>query len=162
MEGFKDGVWTNQNWHYVDSVPASEDSQSLFRELTYSKPNPWRPSPVIFSYNHEPDLNIDDASKSLKEWAARAAGAQRNIPMLYLGPHGFGHQQDPNVNGDRLAAWQYHELMREVAKESHFEVLGLYNLTLMATPFEGILFNERVALVEAMMIINWLRLLETS
>lgn len=148
----------------IDSVPASEASQSLFRELTYFQPHPWKPSPVIFSYNQEPSFNIEVATSAIEEWAARASGAQRNIPILYLGPHGFRQSQDLKAGstGQLSTSLEYHEKVKEVAKKRHFEVLGLYNLTLMATTFEGIHFDQRVALVEAMMIINWLTLLETS
>jgi hypothetical protein len=52
--------------------------------------------------------------------------------------------------------------MAGIAKKKHLDVLSLYNLTAQATSLDAKHFGERVALVEAMMVINWLSKLETS
>jgi hypothetical protein len=141
----------------VDSVPASQESISDFKDLTYSKPNPWIPSPVIFSFGHAASFDIETTTQALDEWLALALAAERNIPLLFLSPPAIG---TPESN---IAAWQFHQVMSTITKQKHVDMLGLYNLTLQASSIEGGLhFGERVALVKAMMIINWLSKLETS
>jgi hypothetical protein len=121
-------------------------------ELNYFKPNPWQPSPVIFSYGKRAvfDSVLDD-------WLALASGAQRNIPFLYLGPHFEKSESD-----DDSVVLQYHTLLKDAAKQRHIDLLSLYNLTRNVTPGNEEYSNEKIAIVEAMMIINWLSKLETS
>ena len=100
----------------------------------------------------------------MEEWYALAIGAERNFPMLSLGPPAFGINQSPSAapkEGNR-ALWHYQEQVSGIAKENHFDVLGLYNLTMQTSTPDGSHFGEKVALVEAMMVINWLSKLDTS
>ncbi len=99
----------------------------------------------------------------MEEWYALAIGAERNIPMLFVGPPAVGINQSSTVpKGGNSAIWQYQEQVNGIAKQNHFDVLGLYNLTMQASTPDGSHFGERVALVEAMMVINWLSKLDTS
>lgn len=84
--------------------------------------------------------------------------------MLFLGPPAFSTHRSTGTapENKNLAVWQYLEKMAPIAREKHFDVLSLYNLTLQASSVDGEHFGEKVALVEAMMIINWLSKLETS
>ncbi|KUJ18280.1 uncharacterized protein LY89DRAFT_644340 [Mollisia scopiformis] len=148
----------------VDTVPTSAASQTLFKELMYSKPNPWQPSPMIFSFGHGSSFDVSTTTRALDEWTSLATAAERNIPMLFLGSPAFSLSKSTGTAPDKgnLAVWQYLDEMSPVAKEKHFDVLSLYNLTLQASTADGESFGEKVALVEAMMIINWLSKLETS
>jgi hypothetical protein len=148
----------------VESVPASIGSQTLFKDLTYSKPNPWQPSPLIFSFSHSASFDTATTTRALEEWYSLAIGAERNIPMLFLGSPAFGVKKPPGATPKEgnAAVWQFQEQMLEIAKNNHFEVLSLYNLTVQASTPDGEQFGEKVALVEAMMVINWLSKLDTS
>jgi hypothetical protein len=119
---------------------------------------------VIFSLSHGSYLDVNTTTQALDEWTALITAAERNIPMLFLGPRAFGVSRTtgiPPVEGN-VAVWQYQEQMAGIAKKKHLDVLSLYNLTAQATSLDGKHFGERVALVEAMMVINWLSKLETS
>lgn len=148
----------------INNVPASDSFQSSFRQYTYSKPNPWQPSPIIISLNPASNFDMAEATRALDELLGLASGAQRNIPVLYLGPGAFGVGEDASApfGDDHTAMWHYTEHMTNVVKQRNVDMLGLYNLTLQATSIEGVYFEEKVALVEAMMVINWLSKLETS
>ncbi|KAH7351067.1 hypothetical protein BKA65DRAFT_395770 [Rhexocercosporidium sp. MPI-PUGE-AT-0058] len=148
----------------VTSVPSSPASQTSFQDLTYGKPNPWQPSPMIFSSGHSSAFDTGTATLAIEEWSALATGAERNIPILFVSPPAFGINKTPGSapNTGNLAVWNFHEEMAPVASEKHFDVLSLYNLTVQASSVDGERFGEEVALVEAMMIINWLSKLETS
>lgn len=84
--------------------------------------------------------------------------------MLFLGPPAFGINKSPSTapKEGNFAVWNYHTLVAPAAKEKHFDVLSLYNLTLQASSVDGEKFGEKVALVEAMMVINFLSKLDTS
>ncbi|KAE8445484.1 hypothetical protein EG329_013374 [Mollisiaceae sp. DMI_Dod_QoI] len=148
----------------VESVPAPAASQTLFKDLMYSKPNPWQPSPVILSIGHGSLFDVPNMTLALDEWTSLATGAERNIPMLLLGPLAFGPNKNAGIapENSNFGLWHYLEQMSPIAKERHFDILSLYNLTLQASTADGEHFGERIALVEAMMIINWLSKLETS
>lgn len=119
---------------------------------------------MIFSFGHGSAFDTTTTTRALDEWTSLATAAERNIPMLFLGPPAFGTHKSagtPPAKGN-LAVWQYLEEMAPISKEKHFDVLSLYNLTVQASTTDGEHFGERVALVQAMMIINWLSKLESS
>lgn len=88
---------------------------------------------------------------------ALALAAERNIPMLFLGPTAAGFE-----NGVNVQVWKYLDEMMAVSEEKHFEMLRFFNLTMHAGMMDGKKFGEKVALVQAMTVINWLAMLETS
>ncbi|PQE07746.1 hypothetical protein CJF31_00011922 [Rutstroemia sp. NJR-2017a BVV2] len=140
----------------ITHTPAPPLAISSFQSLTYQKPDPWRPSPMILSLSQGPNLDIPQTRTAIEEWMRVAAGAERNIPVLILGPEARGGGEE---------AWRYMDEMRGIAKEMNIEVLGLWNLTVQAGSMgEGNRerYGGRVKLVEAMMVVNWLAKLETS
>ncbi|PMD45006.1 hypothetical protein L207DRAFT_629537 [Hyaloscypha variabilis F] len=147
----------------VESTPASTTSQALFKDLTYSKPNPWQPSPLVFSFSRSSNYDVPTTTRAVEEWHALAAGAERNIPMLFLGPPALGTEKAAGLPKERnTGVWQYQEQVFRVVEANHFDVLSFYNLTMQASTPDGEHFGEGVALVEAMMVINWLSKLDTS
>ncbi len=84
--------------------------------------------------------------------------------MLFLGPLAFSRNKTAAAlpTGDNAAVRSFQEEMTRVAKENHVEVLNLYNLTVQASSLDGVRYGEGVALVEAMMVVNWLSKLDTS
>jgi hypothetical protein len=148
----------------VESVPASTTLQTLFKDLTYSRPNPWQPTPLIFSFSHATSFDVETTRRAMEEWYALATGAERNTPMLFLSLPAFGINKAPGTAPKKgnAAVWNYQEQVSRLSKENHFDVLSLYNLTIQASSPDGEHFGEKVALVEAMMVINWLSKLDTS
>jgi hypothetical protein len=142
----------------VDGTPASSAAQNAFKDLTYDRPNPWQPSPVILSFS--PNLDVTTTTRVLDEWNSLTIGAERNVPMLYLGPQAMGLNKAGKYTN--AALWKFQEEIIEPAKQRHFDVLGLWNLTIQASSKDGERYGENAALVQAMMIINWLSKLETS
>ncbi|TVY90059.1 hypothetical protein LAWI1_G003106 [Lachnellula willkommii] len=142
----------------VDSTPASSMAQNAFKDLTYGRPNPWQPSPVIISFS--PSLDITTTTRVLDEWASLATGAERNIPLLFLGPQATRWSKE-GKDGN-AALWKFQEEITEPAKRRHYDLLGLWNLTAQASSKDGKKYGEKVALVQAMMVINWLSKLGTS
>ncbi|PQE29655.1 hypothetical protein CJF30_00009247 [Rutstroemia sp. NJR-2017a BBW] len=144
----------------IPHIPAPPLALSTFQSLTYQKPDPWRPSPMIISLSQGLNLDIQQTRAAIEEWMRVAAGAERNIPVLIMGSEARGKGEEE---------WRYMDEIRGMAKERNAEVLGLWNLTVQAGGMgEGNREREkersgaRVKLVEAMMVVNWLAKLETS
>ncbi|TVY46056.1 hypothetical protein LOCC1_G002549 [Lachnellula occidentalis] len=142
----------------IDSTPASSTAQNAFKELTYDHPSPWQPSPVILSFS--PSLDITTTTRVLNEWASLATGAERSIPLLFLGPQAAGFNK-AGKDGN-AALWKFQDEIAEPAKRRDFDLLGLWNMTAQASSRDGEKYGENVALVQAMMVINWLSKLGTS
>jgi len=132
------------------TLQATEATKNLFKSLTYSKPNVWQPSAVIFSFGHASDLDVAATTVALDEFKALAIGARRNMPMLFLGP--------PAATDKNAAVSKYTEEMSRIAREKQYDVLNLFNITLQASSSDG----ETTALIETMAVVNWLSKLETS
>lgn len=122
----------------------------------YDKPNPWQPSPMIVSIGPSIMSSLKSAPTILDEWDQLAFVARRNVPILVVGPE---LQLDKGWDEATLA-WV--ENIRTRAIKGRIELLEVSNLTLGIEGFGG--FEElgaragmEVALVEAMMVINWLR-----
>ncbi|KAH8687862.1 hypothetical protein BGZ60DRAFT_18156 [Tricladium varicosporioides] len=141
----------------LKTIPASSSFEDQFKELTYNKLNPWQPSPIIFSFSRSSSLSTIGTTAAIDELMALALAAERNIPMLFLGPTiaGLG-------NGANIQVWKYQNEMVAVSEEKHFEMLRFFNLTIHAGMVDGRNFGEKIALVQAMIVINWLAMLETS
>ncbi|RDW82120.1 hypothetical protein BP6252_03232 [Coleophoma cylindrospora] len=138
----------------VTSVPASGRSRDLFQNQTYFHSNPWQPSPVILSLSQLSSSDVNDGLYALEEWLSLATGAERNIPFLILGP--------PAIREESSQAAKRLEAIASVAKDRHLDVLGLWNMTLPANSPDGWRYGERDALVQAVMVVNWLAMLPTS
>lgn len=65
----------------VETIPAPSKARSLFKELTYSKPHPWQPSPVILSTSLLTHLDITTATKVLDEWCVLARISFWKFPL---------------------------------------------------------------------------------
>jgi hypothetical protein len=108
----------------------------------------------MISFSHSFNLDIAATTSALEDLKALAIGAERNIPMLFLGASSAA---DKN-----LAVWKYSEEMTGIARGKQYDVFNLYNLTLQASGQDGERYGEKVALVEAMAVIKSLSKLEIS
>jgi hypothetical protein len=140
----------------VTSSPSPPSSVESFKSLVFSKPNPWQPSPVVFSVSAHPLSDFASTIQILKEWRALATEAKRNVPILVIGPEAVENTGRP---GEEVQVERWMEQMGAVKTEMHFDLMGIYNLTLGT---HGMMLEERLAIVEAMLVVNWLARLQAS
>lgn len=90
----------------------------------------------------------------MDEWITLADAATRNVPFLWLGPTAAGHLKPPGLilNQGNNALWHYTAEMTKEARVRELEALGMYNLTLQASSWDGSRYGLKVALVQAMMV----------
>ena len=94
----------------------------------------------------------------MEEWLTLAdtfvEDSSRQVPFLWLGPVAAGHLKPPGqiLSQGNNAVWHYTVEMAREARKRGMETLGLYNMTLQASSWDGTAYGERVALVQAMMV----------
>lgn len=140
---------------YISGSTDLEDdlSKTEFARLMVGRPNPWQPSPVIVSSAG----NLDKAKTAtiLQNLQSLIDQAQRNIPVLVLGP----------IRDDHRSTFDIQDFGRDLMillDRYHYEYLGLWNMTLQSNMDISYAETERMAVVQAMMIVNWLSKLPTS
>ena len=81
--------------------------------------------------------------------------------MLWIGPTAAGHVDIKDRKGNQ-EIWDFDRNMAKIANENDIEVLKMWNLTVQASSYDGLHFGEKVAITQAMMVVNWLSRLESS
>ncbi|KAI9797497.1 MAG: hypothetical protein M1835_000053 [Candelina submexicana] len=148
----------------ITGSPAPEEVHSSFNSLLAKDPGSYKPVPVVHSLSLSISLFWPTATASMDEWLKLADASARNTPFLWLGPVAAGHLKPPGqiLSQGNNALWHYTVEMAKEARLREMDSLGMYNLTLQANSWDGSNYGEGIALVQAMMIINWLSRLETS
>ena len=90
----------------------------------------------------------------MDEWVGLADVSSRNVPFLWLGPNSAGHLKPPGqiLSQGNNALWHYTLETVKEAKSRELDALGMYNLTLQATSWDGSNYGQKVGLVQAMMV----------
>jgi hypothetical protein len=145
----------------IDGSPPSAEIVTKFKALVPDGPrSKYQPISIIHSLS--PALvSQDKANQSLVEFLKLADESQRKTPMLWIGPAAPGHVDNQDRKGV-AEIWAYDNDMAHVAMSNDIEVLRMYNMTAQANTYDGVTFGERVAITQAMMIVNWLSRLESS
>jgi hypothetical protein len=101
------------------------------------------------------------ASQFLLHVSTLADAASRETPRLWVGPAAAGHVDVKGRLGNQ-EIWDFDRQLAAAATAHGADVLGVWNLTVQAASWDGRRFGERVALVQAMMVVNWLARVESS
>lgn len=134
--------------------PAPEDVHSSFNSLLAQDPSSYKPVPVVHSLSLSISLSWPTATASMDEWLKLADASARNTPFLWLGPVAAGHLKPPGqiLSQGNNALWHYTVEMAKEARLREMDRLGMYNLTLQASSWDGSNYGESIALVQAMMV----------
>jgi hypothetical protein len=145
----------------IDGSPATPEILTKFKKLVPRAPrSSYRPIPIIHSLSPL-RFSEETATSSLTEFLALADASSRKTPMLWLGPTAGGHNNAKNQKSTSQI-WEYDAKMAKAAAGMDIEVLKMYNMTAQANSFGGNSFGEKVAITQAMMVVNWLSRLESS
>ncbi|GAB1204857.1 hypothetical protein APSETT445_003521 [Aspergillus pseudonomiae] len=140
------------------SSPASKSAHERFRQLINRADSQGKPVPVIQSLSLSTSYSLEIAGNSMDEWLVLAQSSKRDMPFLWIGPTAPGHQKHSGSN-IHASSWQYTLDAAEAARTRGMETLGMYNATLQADSWDGMHYGEKEALIQAMMVINWLSML---
>ncbi|KIW62218.1 hypothetical protein, variant [Phialophora macrospora] len=145
----------------VTSSPAPQSVIDKFKALApREKRSNYHPVPMILSLSPA-TVNAEAAVSSLEEFLALADQSHRKTPMLWIGPTASGHVEIRGRKGNQ-EIWDFDRQLRQVAEDNGVEALGMWNVTVQANSWDGVRFGEKVALTQAMMVVNWLARLESS
>ncbi|KAL4893047.1 hypothetical protein BDV59DRAFT_31656 [Aspergillus ambiguus] len=139
----------------VTNSPAPKATHERFRQVLAPSEGQHRPVAVIQSLSLSTSYSLSTAKNSMNEWLGLAQSSHRTTPFLWVGPTAPGHQK-PSADSVHASSWQYTLEAAEAARSRGIETLGMYNATLQADSWDGMHYGEKVALMQAMMIINWL------
>ncbi|KAA6414693.1 MAG: hypothetical protein FRX48_01443 [Lasallia pustulata] len=148
----------------ISGSPAPESLHNTFTSIISRDPDSYKPIPVILSVSLSTSLSWPAATASMDEWLALADTSRRNMPFLWVGPNAAGHLKPPGqiLSQGNNALWHYTVEQLKEAKTRDMDALGMYNLTLQAASWDGSSYGQKVALVQAMMIINWLSRVDST
>ena len=137
--------------------PAQESHRIMFTSLLANDPDSYKPVPVIHSLSLAASLSWDVATASMDEWVTLADLSNRNVPFLWVGPTAAGHLKPPGqiLSQGNNALWHYTTEMAKEARLREIDSLGMYNLTLQASSWDGSNYGMKVALVQAMMVMQY-------
>jgi hypothetical protein len=142
----------------VVGSPASRNSHEKVQKLLARSDSQKKPVPLIHSVSLSTSFSLSAAESSMDEWLALTKVNKQYTPLLWVGPTAPGHEKlstDTNIPANS-AVWQYALDTTKAARSRGMEVLGMYNATLQAASWDGKHYGEKVAMMQAMMIINWL------
>lgn len=142
------------HWYFPVNGPAPADTINKFRDILEQDPHSWKPVAIIHSLGLSTRFDWQAATESIDEWLTVADNSGRNSPMLWVGPNAAGHLKPPSriMQEGNNALWHYSLLMVNEAKRRGIEALSSYNMTLQASSWDGSNYDERVSLVQAMMV----------
>ncbi|GJP91179.1 hypothetical protein AnigIFM63604_008565 [Aspergillus niger] len=139
----------------TSSSPAPRGVIEKFRRMVARGVGRNRPVPVILSLSLSTSYSLSTAKSSMDEWLTLAQASGRNTPFLWVGPTAPGLQKDSRDN-IHASSWQYSQDTAQEARNRGLDALGMYNATLQADSWDGKHYGEKVALIQAMMVVNWL------
>ncbi|RVX68039.1 hypothetical protein B0A52_08450 [Exophiala mesophila] len=145
----------------IDGNSMSSNTLNSFKMMIPSVPTSnYKAVPIILSLQPA-TCSQESASRALLEILGLADESKRKTPMLWVGPSAAGHVEVKDRKGNQ-EIWEFDRHMEHVALENDIEVLKMWNMTVQAESWDGVQFGEKVAVTQAMMLINWLSLLESS
>ncbi|KAI1408543.1 hypothetical protein F5Y13DRAFT_107886 [Hypoxylon sp. FL1857] len=92
----------------------------------------------------------------------RGRSPRRNLPVLLLTPNAAGDKKPDEwiVSQGNKALVQFEHAMAIHAAKRRIDHLGTWNMSIQATLYDGVHMDMRGNLLKAMMVLNWLNLLE--
>jgi hypothetical protein len=142
--------------------PGEESTKAALADLLGKLPDSYRPIPIIHSLSFTSRTEWSKTTFSMDEFLQLSDQYNHNTPFLWVGPNAPGHIKTRKATEAGNPVEQFTLEMANEAQERGMEVLNLYNVSVQASSFDGTNYGEKVAIQEAMMVINWLSRLETT
>lgn len=145
----------------MTSAPASSEFLQEFKNKVPLVPKSnYQPVPIIISLSPS-TTSQEMAATTLLDLLKIAENTGRKTPILWVGPSAAGHVEIRHRKGNQ-EIWDFDKYMEATAQDNDVEVLKMWNMTVQADSWDGMRFGEKVAITQAMMVINWLSRLESN
>lgn len=109
------------------------------------------------------DLVLDTIDKETgARTRLRGRSPRRNLPILLMTPNAAGVKKPDEwiVSQGNKALVRFENEMAVQAAKRRIDHLGTWNMSIQATLYDGVHMDMRGNLLKAMMVLNWLNLLE--
>ncbi|KAI1449028.1 hypothetical protein F5Y02DRAFT_414290 [Annulohypoxylon stygium] len=152
--------------------PMPEDEIRRFEKAI--DPNPSQPKAFILGHGLWNNLDVDQAVNwldvvlgtiELKTGARmrlRGRSPRKNLPILLMTPNAAGEKKPDEwiVSQGNKALIRFEHAMAAHAANRRVDHLGTWNMSIQATLYDGVHMDMRGNLLKAMMVLNWLNLLD--
>ncbi|KAI0172541.1 hypothetical protein GGR52DRAFT_572373 [Hypoxylon sp. FL1284] len=153
--------------------PIPDDERRRFEEEI--DPNPLQRKAFILGHGLWNDLKVDEAeswldavldmieSRTGARTQLRGRSPRRNLPVLLMTPNASGDKKPDEwlVSQGNKALVRFEHAMAAQAARRRVDHLGTWNMSIQATLYDGVHMDMRGNLLKAMMVLNWLNLLDT-
>ncbi|KAI1076970.1 hypothetical protein F5B20DRAFT_300243 [Whalleya microplaca] len=109
------------------------------------------------------DSVLDTINSKLKaRTRLRGRSNKRNLPILLMTPNAAGEKKPDEwiISQGNKALIKFEHTMAVEAAKRRVDHLGTWNMSIQATSYDGVHMDMRGNLLKAMMVVNWLNLLE--
>ncbi|KAL7621145.1 hypothetical protein AAE478_008461 [Parahypoxylon ruwenzoriense] len=136
--------------------------------------NPSQPKAFILGHGLWNNLEVDQAlnwldlvldtidSRTGARTRLRGRSPKKTLPVLLMTPNAAGDKKPDEwiVSQGNKALVQFEHAMATQAAQRRVDHLGTWNMSIQATLYDGVHMDMRGNLVKAMMVLNWLNLLD--
>ncbi|KAI0015206.1 hypothetical protein F4780DRAFT_773700 [Xylariomycetidae sp. FL0641] len=107
-------------------------------------------------------LNTIDSQLRLRT-NLRSHNARKNLPVLLVTPNAAGERKPDEwiISQGNKALVRFEHAMARQAEKRRIDHLGTWNMSIQTSLYDGVHMDMRGNLIKAMMVLNWLKLLET-
>ncbi|KAI1206760.1 uncharacterized protein F4807DRAFT_463450 [Annulohypoxylon truncatum] len=152
--------------------PIPEEERRRFEKAI--DPNPSQPKAFILGHGLWNNLDVDQAanwldlvldtieSKTGARMRLRGRSPRKNLPILLMTPNAAGEAKPDEwiVSQGNKALIRFEHAMAVQAAKRRVDHLGTWNMSIQATLYDGVHMDMRGNLLKAMMVLNWLNLLD--
>jgi hypothetical protein len=122
-----------------------------------------RPKAIVFGYGLWSDLDLQKTVNwldTIRETVERTVGSSWH--GLFVTPNAAGKEKPDDwiVTQGNKALMLFEEAVSIEAAKRGLEHLGTWNMSIQSNKYDGVHLDMRGNLVKAMMVMNWLNLLE--
>ncbi|KAI0883683.1 uncharacterized protein GGS22DRAFT_194942 [Annulohypoxylon maeteangense] len=137
-------------------------------------PNPSQLKAFVLGHGLWNNLDVDQAvnwldlvldtieSKTGARMRLRGRSPRKNLPILLMTPNAAGEKKPDEwiVSQGNKALVRFEHAMAVHAAKKRVDHLGTWNMSIQATLYDGVHMDMRGNLLKAMMVLNWLNLLD--
>lgn len=146
----------------VNKVPIPKEELDRLRSST-GRYNSHKPKAFILGHGLWNDLSLPSTVSWIETiLSVITPSSPHEFHGLFITPNAAGKEKPDEflVTQGNKALMKFEEALGEEARKRELEHLGTWNMSVQARKYDGVHLDMRGNLVKAMMVVNWLNMLE--